>query len=344
MKSFPQIALCSAIALATALVVSGCHSNPDQASADTQNPSQDPADANLAPASDTTTAAAPAAAPQAAPAPQPASSSAAPATDASYESTPEDTGEQPVAQATQPPPPLPEYSQPACPGDGYIWTPGYWGYQPTGYYWVPGVWTRAPYEGALWTPPYWGWRQGFYALFPGHWGTHIGYYGGINYGFGYVGLGYHGGYWNGGHFFYNRTVNNVNTTVIHNVYTYNIVNKTTIINNTRVSYNGGRGGVPVRPRPEEVVTVREPRAAVMATQIQHEQAARADHDQFEPVNHGHPARPVIEHPIEADRDVHPVVRPPVARPEPHAPVPGGRSEPEHREARPAEKHPEPKHK
>jgi hypothetical protein len=24
------------------------------------------------------------------------------------------------------PPPLPVYEQPVCPGDGYIWTPGYW--------------------------------------------------------------------------------------------------------------------------------------------------------------------------------------------------------------------------
>ena len=24
------------------------------------------------------------------------------------------------------PPELPVYEQPVCPGDGYIWTPGYW--------------------------------------------------------------------------------------------------------------------------------------------------------------------------------------------------------------------------
>src|SRR4051812_14202046 len=35
------------------------------------------------------------------------------------------------------PPVLPVYVQPACPGDGYIWTPGYWAYGPDGYYWVP---------------------------------------------------------------------------------------------------------------------------------------------------------------------------------------------------------------
>jgi len=295
MKSFSRTAHLMALSLAVALCSAGCHNNPGATNADTQNMSQDPADANLAPASDTTTDTSQAATP------------AAQTSNASYESTPEDTGEQPVAQAPQPPPALPEYSQPPCPGDGYLWTPGYWNYEATGYFWVPGVWTHAPYMGALWTPPYWGFNRGVYVLFPGHWGSHIGFYGGINYGYGYTGLGYHGGYWNAGHFDYNRTVNNVNTTVIHNVYNYKIVNTTTNI--TRVSYNGGAGGINVRPRPVEIAAVREPRAPRMATQIQHVEAARADHSQFVAVNHGRPATPAAERPLEADRDVHPEVRP-----------------------------------
>ncbi|HEY4049994.1 MAG TPA: hypothetical protein VGM27_24295, partial [Acidobacteriaceae bacterium] len=28
------------------------------------------------------------------------------------------------------PPVLPVYTQPVCPGDGYLWTPGYWAYGP----------------------------------------------------------------------------------------------------------------------------------------------------------------------------------------------------------------------
>ena len=117
---------------------------------------------------------------------------------------------QPVLQAQQPPPPLPEYSQPPCPGNGYLWTPGYWSYASQGYYWVPGVWAWPPQVGVLWTPGYWGFFGGMYRYNYGTWGQYVGYYGGINYGFGYGGLGYQGGYWNGNRFNYNRSVNNVN--------------------------------------------------------------------------------------------------------------------------------------
>jgi hypothetical protein len=39
------------------------------------------------------------------------------------------------------PPALPVYDQPLCPGDGYLWTPGYWAWDDDGgdYYWVPGT-------------------------------------------------------------------------------------------------------------------------------------------------------------------------------------------------------------
>ena len=37
------------------------------------------------------------------------------------------------------PPVLPVYVQPACPGIGYIWTPGYWAWGSDDYYWVPGT-------------------------------------------------------------------------------------------------------------------------------------------------------------------------------------------------------------
>jgi WXXGXW repeat (2 copies) len=91
------------------------------------------------------------------------------------------------------PPPLPVYAQPLCPAPGYIWTPGYWAWDPVdGYYWVPGTWVLAPTVGFLWTPGYWGWSNGGYIWNVGYWGPTVGFYGGINYGFGYVGVGYAG--------------------------------------------------------------------------------------------------------------------------------------------------------
>jgi hypothetical protein len=89
-------------------------------------------------------------------------------------------------------------------------------------------------------PGYWTYDDGLYYRHPGYWGPVVGYYGGIAYGYGYPGTGYYGGYWRGRHFYYNQTVNNVNITNIHNVYTTTVVNNTTIVN--RVSYNGGAGG------------------------------------------------------------------------------------------------------
>ena len=52
----------------------------------------------------------------------------------------------------------------------------------------------------------------------GYWGLTVGFYGGINYGFGYFGHGYEGGRWQNGHFFYNTAVNRVDANAIHNVY------------------------------------------------------------------------------------------------------------------------------
>jgi hypothetical protein len=52
---------------------------------------------------------------------------------------------------------LPVYTQPIVPGDGYVWTPGYWAYGDQGNFWVPGTWIMAPEVGLLWTPGYWGW-------------------------------------------------------------------------------------------------------------------------------------------------------------------------------------------
>src|SRR5712692_2358671 len=59
------------------------------------------------------------------------------------------------------PPPLPVYVQPPIPARGYLWVPGYWG-----------------------------WDDGYYVFHDGYWGPHIGFYGGVVYGFGYDGSDY----------------------------------------------------------------------------------------------------------------------------------------------------------
>ena len=184
------------------------------------------------------------------------------------------------------PPALPVYAQPAMPGDGYMWTPGYWSWnaQDSDYFWVPGTWVSAPFVGALWTPGYWGWGGAGYAWHGGYWGSHIGYYGGINYGFGYAGVGYQGGYWNNGAFSYNRSVNNVGAVRIAHVYNTRIENTAV----TRVSYNGGAGGIRLQATRAEEAIAAMPHNAPTAPQLQHEQASRTNQDLRASVNHGVP--------------------------------------------------------
>ena len=185
------------------------------------------------------------------------------------------------------PPALPVYAQPVGPGPGYLWTPGYWAWNDDGgYYWVPGTWVLAP-VGMLWTPGYWGWGGGFYAWHAGYWGPHVGFYGGINYGFGYGGVGFVGGEWRGGGFFYNRAVTNVSVTNVTNVYNKTvIVNKTTVNN---VSFNGGTGGVQAQATPQELAAAHEQHVPTPAAQVQHEQLAAQNKQNFASANQGKPA-------------------------------------------------------
>jgi hypothetical protein len=137
----------------------------------------------------------------------------------------------------------------------------------------------------LWTPGYWGWNNGAYMWNDGYWGPQVGFYGGIDYGFGYTGRGYEGGYWRGHDFYYNRNVNNVNVTNIHNVY-----NKTVIVNNRdRVSYNGGRGGIGARPTAEQERFRSEHHVEATAAQQRHVQEASHNRELFARNNGGKPA-------------------------------------------------------
>jgi hypothetical protein len=183
------------------------------------------------------------------------------------------------------PPELPVYDQPPLPAPGYLWVPGYWSYGPEGYFWVPGTWVEPPAPALVWTPGYWGWSDGTYVWNEGYWGPVIGFYGGINYGYGYPGHGYYGGEWRGDQFFYNRAAVNVTNVNVTNVYNRTVVNNVTV--NT-VSYNGGPGGVSAQPTSEEQAAAHQPHRGPTAQQTQHVAGARSNRELLASANHGHP--------------------------------------------------------
>jgi hypothetical protein len=183
------------------------------------------------------------------------------------------------------PPPLPVYEQPLCPVDGYLWTPGYWAYDDEdGYYWVPGTWVEAPQVSFLWTPAYWGWGEGAFFFHEGYWGPEVGFYGGINYGFGYGGAGYEGGRWEGNHFSYNTYVTHVNTTIVHNTYNTTVTN----VSESHVSFNGGNGGVEARPTPRQESYAGQRHVGPVAAQTQHVQTAKSNPQLRASSNQGKP--------------------------------------------------------
>jgi hypothetical protein len=187
--------------------------------------------------------------------------------------------------ADEPPPPLPVYQQPPLPEPGYVWTPGYWAWNGYEHYWAPGVWVEPPRVGVLWTPGYWAFVDGVYLFHQGYWGEHVGFYGGVNYGFGYGGAGYGGGRWDNGQFFYNRSVNNVRNVRVTNVYEEKVtVNNVTI---NRISYNGPNG-VTAKPTPAELAVAKEPHVAETAAQAHNVRVASRTESAFVSENKGKP--------------------------------------------------------
>ena len=176
--------------------------------------------------------------------------------------------------ATEAPPPLPDYEQPPCPEDGYLWTPGYWHYGAVGYYWVPGTWVQPPSVGVLWTPGYWGFAGGVYGFHAGYWGPHIGFYGGLNYGFGYGGVGFVGGRWDGGHYRYNTAITNVDVKNVHNTYVDHTVVKA--VTGPNHAFNG-RGGITAQPSRGEAEAARAPHQGPTQAQASHAQEAHNSH-------------------------------------------------------------------
>src|SRR6185437_16288357 len=166
------------------------------------------------------------------------------------------------------PPVLPVYELPAVPGPGYVWTPGYWAWADGGYYWVPGTWVLAPSPGLLWTPGYWGFADGIYLWHAGYWGPHVGFYGGINYGFGYSGVGFHGGYWRG------------DTCIVDRV----VINEAPV---NRVCFNGG-GGIVAHASPAELRFAHERHVGMSDLQRHNEVLAARDNTMRADFNHGRP--------------------------------------------------------
>lgn len=107
------------------------------------------------------------------------------------------------------------------------------------------------------------------------------------------GRAYDGGYWRGNRFFCNCAVNNSNVTHVHNVYSRTMVNHITVNN---ISYNGGRGGLAVRPTSSERAMSNETHRAPTEDQVHHHEAARTDRALLASVNHGRPAIAVTSRP------------------------------------------------
>lgn len=184
------------------------------------------------------------------------------------------------------PPPLPFYAQPPIPGDGYLWTPGYWAWDPASndYIWVPGTWVMPPSAGLLWTPGYWAFLDGGYRWHRGYWGPHVGYYGGINYGYGYIGSGYAGGRWDRGHFRYNSAVNNIPQGRVHDVYRTPVPQRPA----HPESFNGGKSPWHTPPTANERRFEGGQHPNWTQEQSQHEQRAIGMPEQRMGNNHGTP--------------------------------------------------------
>jgi len=195
------------------------------------------------------------------------------------------------------PPALPVYVQPPCPEPGYLWSPGYWAWNDGAYYWVPGTWVEPPMVGYLWTPGYWGWQDGAYFWHAGYWGPHVGYYGGVDYGFGYDGVGFAGGYWRGRTFMYNRAVVHVGPTFVANVYSRPDSYHGRY---AHVSFNGGPGGVVAHPSRAQLAAAHEHHVAFTSVQQRQQRMAFGNRSLRADYNHGRPpvaatARPGVFH-------------------------------------------------
>ena len=242
------------------------------------------------------------------------------------------------------PPPLPLYAQPPVPGEGYIWTPGYWVWSASDadYYWVPGTWVLAPNDGDLWTPGYWAFEGAGYFWHGGYWGRSVGYYGGLNYGHGYTGSGYQGGRWDHGAFRYNRAASNVGHVDVHNAYSTPVLNRGST---SHASFHRGASDVRGLGTPVPGREVPAQSAGPTEEKQRHEHAALAAPTQRASISHGVPpvaatprpsafTEPGIERARAAAPARAPAARPEQPRPESPPRMQAQRSTPPQRQERP----------
>jgi hypothetical protein len=141
--------------------------------------------------------------------------------------------------------------------------------------------------GLLWTPPWWGWNNGAYVFNEGYWGPTVGFYGGINYGYGYFGSGYSGGYWEGNTFHYNTAVTRVNAATIHNTFVDRSALSKQVTGN-RASFNGPNGVKAEATAAEKAAAENAQKTPPTSQQVARREAASKDHNLQASVNHGQP--------------------------------------------------------
>jgi hypothetical protein len=136
----------------------------------------------------------------------------------------------------------------------------------------------------------------------------VGYYGGVNYGFGYGGIGFAGGEWRHGAFAYNTAVMHVDERIVHTTYVdRTVVERGYVARDSHVAYSGGPGGIRHAPNAQEQTFAHEQHVAPTAYQTQHMNSAQADRTSYVKNNGGHPANLVASRPLAAEAHPAPAV-------------------------------------
>ena len=127
---------------------------------------------------------------------------------------------------------------------------------------------------------------------------HVGFYGGVDYGFGYVGDGYEGGRWDNGRFFVQpRRHQHQHTYASRSTAPSNGSGVNNRQRRTRtVSFNGGPDGTTVKPTREEMQAERAKHVAPTRVQLENARSASHDQDFFFSNNKGKPRVAATEKP------------------------------------------------